>query len=525
MSPILWSMSVFGQLSPGKLSAAHSDLEGISNCTECHTLGKQIVNQKCLDCHQEISFLLDENRGYHASVEVENKSCAECHSEHHGQEFDATKFDQENFDHLLTGYELEGQHHVIECRDCHQSENIANPEIRKLENTFLGMNEECLSCHEDFHQETLTNDCIECHGFDEWRPAPKFDHNNANFVLKGAHNEVDCKECHEMTQRNGKDFQVFTGLEFSQCINCHDDVHEGKFGLNCLDCHNENSFKLTTAPENFNHDLTNYPLEGLHIQVDCKECHTTGNNTDPLSFNECKDCHEDYHEGEFIENGQSPDCKECHTLEKKFDYTLFGFEEHNASRFALEGAHMATPCFACHIDEADEKWHFRSIGESCVDCHENIHRDKITDKFYPDNDCTSCHNTESWASVDFDHNNTDWPLEGKHGEISCRECHFRDESLADFGQVFNGLNTECSTCHENIHGNQFGPVGSFSCTNCHTTAMEWNANSFDHSNTEFPLDGEHAKVDCKECHKPTFIDGQERIEYKIQQFACIDCHS
>lgn len=513
------------QLSPGKLSKAHAELEGISNCTQCHTLGKQITNQKCLECHKEISSLIDEQRGYHASEEVQGESCAKCHSEHHGLKFDATKFDEEGFDHLLTGYELEGQHAVIECLDCHKPEFIVSPEIRKLENTFLGMEQQCVSCHEDFHQETLSNECINCHGFNEWRPASGFDHNEAAFVLKGAHQEVDCKECHEMTELNGKDFQVFTGLEFSQCIDCHEDVHKGKFGTNCLECHTENSFSMTSAPANFDHSLTAYPLEGLHIDVACKSCHTSGKYTEPLAFDQCKDCHEDYHQGEFVKNSVAPDCKECHTLDQRFDFTLYGLEQHNASQFSLEGAHMATPCFACHLDEQEEHWSFRSIGEACVDCHDNIHKGKITADFYPEENCTVCHNTERWLQVTFDHNTTDWALEGKHEEVDCRTCHFREETLPDFGQQFADLNTDCVTCHENAHGTQFGEPGTFSCTKCHTTAQEWNANNFDHNETDFPLEGQHADVDCKECHKPVIIDGETQTEYKLKSFACIDCHS
>jgi uncharacterized paraquat-inducible protein A len=45
---------VFSQISPGELSAAHAGLEGMSNCTRCHAMGKAIANHKCLDCHQEL---------------------------------------------------------------------------------------------------------------------------------------------------------------------------------------------------------------------------------------------------------------------------------------------------------------------------------------------------------------------------------------------------------------------------------------------------------------------------------------
>ena len=56
-----------GQISPGDLSAAHADLEGIRNCTQCHTLGDKVSNDKCLDCHSEIQSLIAGHSGYHGS--------------------------------------------------------------------------------------------------------------------------------------------------------------------------------------------------------------------------------------------------------------------------------------------------------------------------------------------------------------------------------------------------------------------------------------------------------------------------
>ena len=117
------------QISPGDLTNAHAELEGIGNCTQCHTLGQQISDSKCLDCHQEIKTRMDEKRGYHASKEVRGKDCATCHSEHHGRRFDMVRFDEDNFDHNLTGYELTGGHNKIDCRECHIPEFIEDREL------------------------------------------------------------------------------------------------------------------------------------------------------------------------------------------------------------------------------------------------------------------------------------------------------------------------------------------------------------------------------------------------------------
>ncbi len=62
---------------------------------------------------------------------VKAQDCFQCHSDHHGRKFDMIRFDEDNFDHELTGYELEGNHETVDCRKCHVSENIADSKINK----------------------------------------------------------------------------------------------------------------------------------------------------------------------------------------------------------------------------------------------------------------------------------------------------------------------------------------------------------------------------------------------------------
>ena len=87
----------YGQISPGDLSEAHKELEGMSNCTQCHELGEKVINAKCLDCHDDIQALINDNKGYHANPKIVKQDCFECHSDHHGRKFDMVRFDQDNF--------------------------------------------------------------------------------------------------------------------------------------------------------------------------------------------------------------------------------------------------------------------------------------------------------------------------------------------------------------------------------------------------------------------------------------------
>lgn len=514
------------QFSPGDLSAAHADLEGLNKCTECHTLGKEINENKCKECHEEITVLIEADRGYHASREVERKSCIDCHSEHHGRRFNMVRFDEDNFDHELTGYALEGGHGEVECRDCHTPDNIADPDLKKRRDTYLGLEDACLSCHDDYHQKTLSENCLDCHVMDDWEPASKFDHAETNFPLRGKHARVDCIDCHEKSIRNGQDFQEFANVPFAACTDCHTDNHDGKFGNRCTDCHTEQSWHQLKSNNTFDHNLTDYPLEGMHSNVDCKECHKRGSYNRALAHDKCLDCHKDFHEGDFMrENGQIEDCAACHTLDRAFTSTTYKLTQHQESQFPLEGAHIATPCFACHQSE-DQRWEFNWETNACVTCHNNIHEGYISEEMYPEQSCETCHNSERWNLVTFDHNKTNYSLVGAHAEAKCTDCHWKgDLPRIVEQQQFKGTSQDCASCHNSPHGDQFAKNGVTTCTDCHLVSTVWNADGFDHNTTKFPLTGKHENVDCTQCHKPELTtSGEERIIYQIPQFECIDCH-
>jgi hypothetical protein len=521
-------MAVRAQLSPGDLTTAHAELEGMSNCTHCHDLGNKVTNAKCLDCHKELKALIGQKRGYHVSAEVKGKDCFSCHSEHHGRKFQMVHFDEKKFDHALTGYKLEGGHKTVDCRKCHAPEHIKDKQAKYSEKTFMGLDRACLSCHKDQHQGTLSRDCAECHGMEKWKPASRFDHDRSEFKLRGGHVSVDCAKCHEQTTRKGQPFQVFAdvphadckschadphkahfvnacaqchvdesfkqtsgikrfdhgttpfklngkhkdvdcfechkrtsdpltvfqdriGVRMDQCATCHKDPHEGRFGTDCAKCHQEKGFKALRSMDQFDHSLTDYPLQGKHVGVDCKKCHK-GAYTDPLVFDACNKCHEDYHQGDFAKNGSSPDCVECHFLTDGFDVSMYSLEQHASSRFPLEGAHIATPCMACHLVDGakrkparpKQKWVFRDLATACYDCHDNVHGEDFVQNGVTD--CKRCHVSENWYPKLFDHDLTRFPLVGEHVKVECKQCH----KAGDDGRVasFKVQRFECADCHK-----------------------------------------------------------------------------
>lgn len=572
----------------------------MSNCTQCHDLGDKVSNNKCLACHKEIKSRVDKKTGYHVSKDVKGKECASCHSDHHGRNFDMLRFDEKKFNHALAGYELTGAHKKIDCRECHKPDYVDDQALKKKKDTFLGLGQQCLDCHDDYHQKTLSNDCNKCHTAEAFKPASKFNHDKADFVLVGKHKAVDCKACHPMEVKNGAEFQRLAGVPFKNCNACHDDphrnhlgtdckqchheqsfastgsldkfnhsktdfplkgrhkqvdcaqchkmdaatplnvfqdrlgvktsacatchkdVHEGKFGTDCAGCHSEASFQKVAAAnlDDFNHALTGFALEGKHAVVDCKSCHKADSFTEPLPHNACAACHADYHEGQFVAV-PTPDCAACHTVDG-FAESTFSLEQHAKTKFPLDGAHLATPCFACHLQQ--EKWRFRNIGERCVDCHDDVHKNagEIAEKWYPNQTCETCHLSESWTATNrFDHSKTAFKLLGKHKQQDCRACHVPDERNKH-GQ-FAGLPATCADCHEHSHGKQFEKAGVTDCTRCHGFDG-WATVNFDHNKTRFKLEGRHAELACEKCHQPKEVDGVVLVEYRMKSFECVVCH-
>ena len=588
----------WAQLSPGKLSNSHSKLEGLSNCTQCHEIGNKISSSKCLACHKDLRNRIQEQKGYHASAAIKGKDCIQCHSEHHGEKFQMIHFDKKSFDHKQTGFALEGAHatKIKDCKECHQSKNISSPIHINKKNTFMGLTSKCLSCHENYHQNKLSENCTSCHEMATFKGAKKFNHTQTKFPLEGKHEAVNCKECHQKSSQDpqkpidfskaetncaschtdkhkGKfgnqcaichqeeSFEIIrptkafnhkmTGFQLEgkhreiscqkchvnskgqgkfnefrakvnlDCITCHKDVHEGKLGTDCKKCHNQQSFLLKNKSfvGAFDHAKTDYPLKGKHEKVDCKACHK-GDFTDPLPFNSCMNCHKDEHRGDFnYKEKKYSDCSACHEVDG-FSPSKFGLKEHQKSIFPLDGGHIAQPCFACHMKE--NKWKFSKIGTDCLSCHADIHKEALDPKYKSEGNCKSCHSTQSWSNVQFDHQQTDFALIGKHQQVNCRKCHFikNDKSYL---QVFKNLEKKCLNCHKDVHGGQFQVNGVTDCEKCHNS-YRWAPSQFDHNTASFRLDGQHSQVACEKCHQ-TFLPGSIRIRnYKLTKSECVDCH-
>lgn len=546
------------QFSPGDLTESHAFLEGMGNCTGCHELGEPPQNDKCLDCHQLINNRMANQQGFHGQSDLRDKLCSACHSEHNGREFDLIHWPdgRDNFNHAITGYALEGKHAQIECRACHKPENIVDPAVLASENvnrerSYLGLNPVCASCHTDQHRGQLGTDCLRCHTYSGWKSPPKFDHEQAKFRLTGKHIDVECEKCHKPVANAEEPYIQYTGLAFETCIGCHQDAHEGKFGANCESCHTTQSWQATVASD-FDHSRTRYPLIGKHQQVECEKCHTSGKMTDPLRFENCQDCHVDGHWGQLTDRSDRGRCEACHTVQG-FRPVQFSIDDHQKSEFALEGSHLAVPCVLCHLPvngpvkgklpqpvptHLQQKTktgrlispiQFEFTNLACLGCHVDIHHGQFAEKVEQDG-CQGCHTTESWLKLrGFDHDETRFPLKGKHQNVECAACHqLVDAGLPTERRLFKDVPITCQGCHDDQHQGQFqGESNETDCGRCHNVnGWKENVNFVHNRDSRFKLDGAHEKVPCRACHFVEYTAEQVPfVRYKPLKSECQDCHS
>jgi hypothetical protein len=455
-------------VSPGRLSKAHAQLEGVSNCLQCHSRGQQVAADKCLTCHKPIAVRIAGRKGIHRNVTTD---CVTCHVEHAGADADLRPFDQTTFNHGRdAGFALDGLHATpgTTCASCHKTRS------------FLTAQTTCASCHSDPHKGSLGPACSTCHSTSvKFTSAARgFDHGTTRFPLKGAHGTVACESCHKNKQ--------YKGVAFSSCANCHTDPHASKIGATCASCHTETAWRTTKI----DHARTAFPLRGKHATVECTKCHAKSAARVKVRFDTCAACHADTHRGAFAPR----DCSACHT-ESSFRKGAF---DHATTAFPLADKHVGLACLACHKAATPAANDFRGLKKSCASCHNDVHRGELGAS------CEKCHDTRSFTVTSFAHTNPRPFFAGQHAALTCGQCHIETMKPArTAGPIvlrtgFGATPTTCVSCHKDVH---LGQLGS-SCEGCHSIdTARFGTVGFLHDKTSFALTGKHAPVRCEQCHK------------------------
>jgi hypothetical protein len=341
-----WSKTLFDH---NKTTFPLRDAHTKAPCMACH-FGNRYKGTptQCVSCHAPD----DVHRG---SRGIE---CSKCHS--------TASWKTVKFDHAKqTGFALLGVHAELDCLACHKSGRMQD-KIPK----------DCNGCHraEDAHASRLGSDCAHCHGSVSWKEA-HFDHQQeTKFALTGKHRSVSCHSCHTANVKQQK-------LEH-ECVQCHraSDVHAGKLGHDCERCHQTDGWRVDVG---FDHDLSQFPLVGLHVTVPCAMCHTSRTYKETASA--CIDCHrsEDVHKG-----GLGKDCTSCHSPN---GWGIWEFDHAKQTHFALTGAHSKLQCANCHRQPA----HIAKLASDCASCHQKD--DPHLGQF--GKQCQRCHSTVTFKGA------------------------------------------------------------------------------------------------------------------------------
>jgi len=304
--------------------------------------------------------------------------------------------------------------------------------------------------------------------------------------------------------------------------------HGKDFKMNCAACHSSDSwdipleawdFDQTRSPKidlsnqfpsdsiRFNHNNTNFPLEGGHASTDCRLCH------EALVFEEtntaCISCHTDLHNMTV-----GSDCARCHSVENWLVDNIT--ELHQDNGFPLLGIHALSSCTDCHISESGLQFH--RLGNECVNCHlqdfvATTSPNHIESGY--SQECIDCHdvNAFDWSSENILHDF--FPLVKGH-DIDCIQCHTTG--------TFEAIPSDCIACHELDYEAAVNPdhkalnFGT-DCAACHTLDLDWMPAQFrEHDDLYFPIySGEHAGEwsDCIECHPNPA---------NYAEFTCTTCH-
>jgi nitrate/TMAO reductase-like tetraheme cytochrome c subunit len=235
---------------------------------------------------------------------------------------------------------------------------------------------------------------------------------------------------------------------------------QNNFSHDCTQCHSTSGWE----PATFDHNQTQFPLTGAHLNLQCIDCHANGYTGTPT---DCFSCHDnDYNsvtDPNHVQNNFSHDCTLCHSTNAWEPATF----DHNQTQFPLSGAHLNLQCIDCHANG------YTGTPTDCYSCHSNDYNSTTNPNHvaagFP-TQCETCHNTSNWTQTTWNHDAQYFPIySGRHqGEWTvCADCHVDPNNYSVFECIFchehNDPN-ELQSQHQGVSGYQYV---STACYNCH----------------------------------------------------------
>ncbi|MBP7591870.1 MAG: cytochrome c3 family protein, partial [Chloroflexi bacterium] len=226
-------------------------------------------------------------------------------------------------------------------------------------------------------------------------------------------------------------------------------------------------------------DHSFFPLAGGHDNLECTNCHTSGDyqGTSPT----CVACHakDEPHEGQY-----GADCATCHVIaswqQVTFDHTLVRSQECSACH-TPPANHYEGSCRACHSDTTDFRnatFNHTTIGaKDCAGCH-------TPPANHYQGACRACHSdTTDFRNATFNHSGigtTDCSSchtpPANHYQGSCRACHSDTSNFRNATFNHSGIGTtDCSSCHTPPANHYQG-----SCRACHSDTSNFRNATFNH---------------------------------------------
>ena len=469
-------------------------------CTDCHKNNNYALTIAPTDCGNSGCHLTTwqtTNNPTHptAGAPFAAANCSTCHN--------TITWTTAIFDHSTTGWPLTGSHQlapagkVVACTDCHVGNNY----------TFTAANTDCYGCHQPawLSTQTLggavpnhiaagfpTSLCSTCHTTVSWTST--FNHATTGFPLTNSHQlapagkVVACTDCH-------KNNNYALTIAPTDCGNsgCHlttwqttnNPTHPTAgapfAAANCSTCHNT----ITWNTAIFDHSTTGWALTGSHQLapagkvVACTDCHVGNNYTFTAANTDCYGCHQPAWISTQTLGGAVPNhitagfptsqCSTCHDTLLWAD----GKFNHATTGWALQGAHVTTPCSSCHVNN---NYSLTSANTDCYGCHQAAWLSTQTlggavpnhiAAQYPTT-CVTCHTTwvtTNWLGATFNHT---WFRIPHQGSV-CADCHIVSTNYATFSCIVchsgpHSSKTQTDSSHGGVSGYTYGPM---TCVPCH----------------------------------------------------------
>ncbi len=458
-----------------------------------------------------------------------------------------------NFDHVKTGFALNGMHTNARCESCH------------INGTFKGTPRDCASCHVNGNLLSRSNTvktanhfqttlgCDSCHTVVTFAGA-KFDHvgvtpascsschnGNTTSGKSASHipTQAACSTCHKTSAwlpASGMDHTGFTVA--TNCASCHNGTSAtGKAAThipvssNCIACHSTTSWKPTT----WNHTQAT-------VANRCATCHSGAfppadgptvnhipyKSLSGVSVANCDSCHKggysSWNPGQFHANiAVSNQCATCH-MSTSYGTTGRPTTAIHSGQTACESCHKSTASWTASKPDHSA---FTS-ATNCANCHNGSAATGKTGAHIPTaGNCVSCHSTSAWKPTKWNH--TQAAVANQ-----CSTCHSGAFPPADgpkvnhipYASLAGVAITNCDTCHKGGFA-AWAPAKlhtsvslSSQCASCHLSAS--------YGLTSRPATAIHTgQTVCETCHKSTSTWLGSKPDHSLFTAAtnCASCHN